>query len=163
MWGSFVCSGDNIDFDSTNATKSMDDAFAPVIEAKIPWAAILGNHDHESSLSRQDVMSYLTKMDYSLSKILDPSMESLLGKAPSQTPIEVNGVGNYYLQVFGPAGSDFENSSALNLYFLDTGEYSKFAHVDGYDWIRANQLLWYQLLAAKLRVRRGGILNFQIG
>lgn len=146
-----VFTGDNIDFDSKNATKSMDEAFQPVIAAKIPWAAILGNHDHESSIPREDVMKYLTQMDYSLSQILNPSMGSLLGQDESQMPVQVNGVGNYYLQVFGPSGSESENTSLLNLYFLDTGEYSKVPSVGGYDWIRANQLLWYQLLAAKLR------------
>lgn len=131
----------------------MTEAFQPVIDAKIPWAAILGNHDHESNLPREEVMTYLSKMDYSLSQVLSPSMESLLGQPASQTPIQVHGVGNYYLQVFGPQGSESDNTSLLNLYFLDTGAYSKFSHVGGYDWIRASQILWYQLLAAKLRVR----------
>jgi hypothetical protein len=144
--------GDNIDFDASNATRSMDEAFQPVIDAKIPWAAVLGNHDHESNLPREAVMNYLTKMEYSLSQVLNPSMESLLGQEGSQAPIQVNGVGNYYLQVLGPQGSESYNTSLLNLYFLDTGAYSNFAHVGGYDWIRASQILWYQLLAAKLRV-----------
>lgn len=145
--------GDNIDFDATNATKSMDEAFAPVIAAKIPWAAILGNHDQESSLPRAEVMAYLTQMDYSLSQILNPTMESLLGKSVDRkAPIEVNGYGNYYLQVFGASGSDSANSSLLNLYFLDSGDYSKFQTVGGYDWIRASQLLWFETLSAKLRV-----------
>lgn len=145
--------GDNIDFDATNAMKSMDEAFAPVIAAKIPWAAILGNHDQESSLPRAEVMTYLTQMDYSLSQILNPTMESLLGKSVDpKAPIEVNGYGNYYLQVFGASGSDSANSSLLNLYFLDSGDYSKFQTVGGYDWIRASQLLWFETLSAKLRV-----------
>ena len=145
--------GDNIDFDATNAMKSMDEAFAPVIAAKIPWAAILGNHDQESSLPRAEVMAYLTQMDYSLSQILNPTMESLLGKSVDpKAPIEVNGYGNYYLQVFGASGSDSANSSLLNLYFLDSGDYSKFQTVGGYDWIRASQLLWFETLSAKLRV-----------
>lgn len=131
----------------------MDEAFQPVIDAKIPWAAILGNHDHESNLPREEVMNYLAKMDYSLSQVLNPSMDSLLGQEGSPMPIQVNGVGNYYLQVLGPQGSESDNTSLLNLYFLDTGAYSNFSHVGGYDWIRASQILWYQLLATKLRVR----------
>lgn len=130
----------------------MDEAFQPVIDAKIPWAAVLGNHDHESNLPREDVMNYLTKMEYSLSQVLNPSMESLLGEEGSQTPIQVNGVGNYYLQVFGPQGLGSDNTSLLNLYFLDTGAYSNVSRVGGYDWIRASQIQWYHLLAAKLRV-----------
>ena len=148
------CAGDNIDGGTTrDAIKSIDQAFAPVIAAKIPWAAVLGNHDQESNLPRAKVMEYLTKMDYSLSEILNPTMESLLGKSIERNaPIEVYGYGNYYLQVFGPLDSDSANTSLLNLYFLDSGDYSKFDTVDGYDWVRASQLLWFETLATKLRV-----------
>ncbi|KAG0589644.1 hypothetical protein KC19_1G036100 [Ceratodon purpureus] len=148
-----VFTGDNIDGGTAaDAIKSMDQAFAPVIAAKIPWAAILGNHDQESNLPRAQVMDYLTKMDYSMSEILNPSMESLLGKNIDHTaPMEVHGYGNYYLQVFGALGSDSANSSLLNLYLLDSGDYSKFDTVGGYDWVRASQLLWFETLATKLR------------
>lgn len=148
-----VFTGDNIDGGAaTDAIKSMDQAFAPVIAAKIPWAAILGNHDQESNLPRAKVMDYLTIMDYSVSEILNPSMETLLGKSiDRKAPIEVHGYGNYYLQVFGALGSDSANSSLLNLYFLDSGDYSKFDTVGGYDWVRASQLLWFETLVTKLR------------
>lgn len=88
--------GDNIDGGTTpNAMKSMDQAFAPVITAKIPWAAVLGNHDQESNLPRAQVMDYLTKMEYSVSEILNPRMEDLLGKSfDRKSPIEVHGYGN---------------------------------------------------------------------
>lgn len=150
----YSCAGDNIDGGTaTDAIKSMDQAFAPVIAAKIPWAAILGNHDQESNLPRAKVMEYLTKMDYSMSEVLNPSMENLLGKSiDRRAPIEVHGYGNYYLQVFGALGTDSANSSLLNLYFLDSGDYSKFDTVGGYDWVRASQLLWFETLATKLRV-----------
>lgn len=156
--------GDNIDGGTaTDATKSMDQAFAPVIAAKIPWAAILGNHDQESNLPRAKVMEYLTRMDYSVSEILNPSMESLLGKsADRRAPIEVHGYGNYYLQVFGALGSESANSSLLNLYFLDSGDYSKFDTVGGYDWVRASQLLWFETLAANLRVNTRALLSFNL-
>lgn len=52
-----VFTGDNIfGFDATDAAKSLDAAFAPAIASGIPWAAVLGNHDQESTLSRQGVM-----------------------------------------------------------------------------------------------------------
>lgn len=150
--------GDNIDGGTaTDAMKSMDQAFAPVIAAKIPWAAVLGNHDQESNLPRAQVMDYLTKMDYSVSEILNPRMEDLLGKSVERrSPIEVHGYGNYYLQVFGALGSESANTSLLNLYFLDSGDYSKFDTVGGYDWVRASQLLWFETLVAFLRVNTRG-------
>lgn len=145
--------GDNIDGSATDAMKSMDQAFSPVIAAKIPWAAVLGNHDQESNLPRAKVMEYLTKMEHSMSEMLNPSMESLLGKSVDRrAPIEVHGFGNYYLQVFGGLDSDSSNSSLLNLYLFDSGDYSKFNTVGGYDWVRASQLLWFETLAAKLKV-----------
>jgi len=152
-----ICSwaGDNIDFDSSNATKSLDEAIAPVIAAKIPWAAILGNHDQESTLSRGEVMSYLTQMDYSLCEVLNPYLQTLLlGKDlnPSAKNMDVYGFGNYYLQVFGALESESENSSLLNLYFLDSGDYAKFREVGGYEWIRSSQLVWFRSLSARLRV-----------
>lgn len=39
-------SGDNI-FMSKEPTRSMEMAFAPVIERGVPWAAVFGNHDDE--------------------------------------------------------------------------------------------------------------------
>lgn len=147
-----VFTGDNIDGSATDAMKSMDQAFSPVIAAKIPWAAVLGNHDQESNLPRAKVMEYLTKMEHSMSEMLNPSMESLLGKSVDRrAPIEVHGFGNYYLQVFGGLDSDSSNSSLLNLYLFDSGDYSKFNTVGGYDWVRASQLLWFETLAAKLK------------
>nr|KJB49670.1 hypothetical protein B456_008G132800 [Gossypium raimondii] len=53
-----IFTGDNIyGFDSKDSAKSMDAAFAPAIAARIPWAAVLGNHDQEGTLSREAYMS----------------------------------------------------------------------------------------------------------
>ncbi|CAN6994045.1 unnamed protein product [Brassica oleracea var. botrytis] len=48
--------GDNIFGSSTtDAAESLLQAIGPAIEYGIPWAAILGNHDQESTLDRQEV------------------------------------------------------------------------------------------------------------
>ncbi|KAF8015120.1 hypothetical protein BT93_H0806 [Corymbia citriodora subsp. variegata] len=54
-----VFTGDNICSDATDAARSLDDAFSPAISASIPWAAVLGNHDQESTLSREGVMKHI--------------------------------------------------------------------------------------------------------
>jgi hypothetical protein len=100
-------------------------------------------------------MSYLTQMDYSLCEVLNPYLQTLLlGKDlnPSTKNMDVYGFGNYYLQVFGALQSESENSSLLNLYFLDSGDYAKFREVGGYEWIRSSQLVWFRSLSAKLQV-----------
>ncbi|RVW85086.1 putative inactive purple acid phosphatase 29 [Vitis vinifera] len=49
-----VFTGDNIfGFDAKDAVASLNAAFAPALSSNIPWAAVLGNHDQESTLSRE--------------------------------------------------------------------------------------------------------------
>ncbi|KAK9741243.1 hypothetical protein RND81_03G091700 [Saponaria officinalis] len=127
-----VFTGDNIfGKDATDATKSMEAAFAPAIESQIPWAAILGNHDQESTLTREDVMKYIVGMNNTLSLLNPAGVEKIAG------------FGNYNLEVAGVQGSLFHNTSILNLFFLDSGDYSKVFFIPGYDWIKSSQKSWF--------------------
>ena len=61
--------GDNIyGSDSADAAKSMDAAIAPAIAMRLPWAAVMGNHDQEGTLSREGVMRHLVGMKNTLSR-----------------------------------------------------------------------------------------------
>ena len=70
---------------------------------------------------------------------------------PSEAHI-IDGFGNYNLEVGGVKGSSFENKSVLNLYFLDSGDYSTVPSISGYGWIKASQQFWFQRTSAKLQV-----------
>lgn len=135
-----VFTGDNIyGFDSTNAATSMNAAFAPAVSSNIPWAAILGNHDQESTLSREGVMEHIVGMKNTLSQLNPPEVHT------------IDGFGNYNLEVSGVEGSSFQNKSVLNLYFLDSGDYSTVPSIPGYGWIKPSQQYWFQRTSAKLR------------
>ncbi|XP_022631779.1 probable inactive purple acid phosphatase 29 isoform X1 [Vigna radiata var. radiata] len=135
-----VFTGDNIfGFDCTDSAKSLEAAFAPAIASNIPWVAVLGNHDQEGTLSREGVMKHIVGMKNTLSKFNPPEAHI------------IDGFGNYNLEVGGVEGSDFENKSVLNLYFLDSGDYSKVSTIFGYDWIKPSQQLWFQRTSAKLK------------
>lgn len=84
-------------------------------------------------------MNYIVGMKHTLSRV-NPESHVM------------DGFGNYNLEVNGVDGSSFQNKSALNLYFLDSGDYSTVASIPGYGWIKPSQQLWFQHTSRKLRV-----------
>lgn len=133
--------GDNIfGFDATNAKNSLNAALGPAVESKVPWAAILGNHDQESNLTREGVMKHIVTLQHTVAQV---------------NPLEAHGIdgfGNYNLEVAGAEGSSIENKSVLNLYLLDSGDYSTDPSILGYDWIKPSQQTWFLQTSLKLKV-----------
>lgn len=135
-----VFTGDNIyGFDAADAAKSLNEAFAPAISSNIPWTAVLGNHDQESDLSREGVMKHIVGLQNTRAQV-NPLDQDV-----------IDGFGNYNLEVSGVEGSGFENKSVLNLYFLDSGDYSTVPSIGGYGWIKPSQQYWFERTSAKLR------------
>lgn len=67
-------------------------------------------------------------------------------------PPEIEGVGNYYIEVLARGHS---THSALTLYLLDTHAYSPDEqHYKGYDWLKKNQIDWFRSTADKLKKQR---------
>nr|GLL43456.1 probable inactive purple acid phosphatase 29 [Ipomoea trifida] len=126
-----VFTGDNIfGRDTRDAAASMNAAFAPAISSNIPWAAVLGNHDQQSTLSRKGVMEHIVGMNNTLSQ-LNPTED-------------IDGFGNYNLEVLGVNGSELANKSVLNLFLLDSGDYSTVPSIPGYGWIKLSQQAWFK-------------------
>ncbi|KFK25759.1 hypothetical protein AALP_AA8G155800 [Arabis alpina] len=136
-----VFTGDNIfGSDAKDAVKSMNDAFAPAIESKIPWVAVLGNHDQESTLTRQGLMNHIVKLPNTLSQV-----------NPPEAAHYIDGFGNYNLQIHGVASSSLQNKSVLNLYFLDSGDFSSLPNLKGYDFITTSQQFWFDRTSKRLQ------------
>lgn len=96
------------------------------IENRVPWAFVFGNHDDEHGLSREEIMEFVSQLDYSL---------SLSG------PQQIAGVGNYILPVFDLQG---KKEVAL-IYCLDSHSYApKKSGVEGYAWLDYSQIHWYR-------------------
>ena len=110
-------------------------AVEPIVERGILWASVFGNHDDESGLSRQALMDVQQSIPCCLS---EPG------------PQDVSGVGNYVLCIQSATG---EKPAAM-LYFLDSNGYAE-TDVEGYGWIRSDQIEWYRNTARDLR-RFGG-------
>ena len=136
-----ICAGDDIfGFDATDDAASMNAAFELAVSSNIPWATVLGNHDQESTFSREGVMKHIVQMKHTLSQLNPPEFE------------DIDGFGNYNLEVSGAEGSSLHNKSVLNLYFLHGGDYSTVSTIFGYGWIKPSQQYWFQRTSKKLRV-----------
>ncbi|KAK1611852.1 hypothetical protein QYE76_035525 [Lolium multiflorum] len=131
--------GDNIFGGSaTDAAESLLRAISPAMEYNVPWAAILGNHDQESTMTREELMTFLSLMDYSVSQVNPPGFL-------------VHGFGNYHVGIHGTFGSEFVNTSLLNLYFLDSGDREVVDGIKTYGWIKESQLAWLSATSRELQ------------
>ena len=122
------------------------------MESGLPWAAIIGNHDQESTMTREELMSLISLMDYSVSQV-NPLVQNPSGQQDKVLLTGIDGFGNYNLSVHGPFGSLLANHSVLNLFFLDSGDRIT---VDGrrtYGYIRESQLDWLRGFSQAQQVR----------
>uniref|UniRef100_L2FD92 Phosphatase dcr2 n=1 Tax=Colletotrichum fructicola (strain Nara gc5) TaxID=1213859 RepID=L2FD92_COLFN len=129
-----VLSGDQVNGESAPDAQSAIFKIASIlIKMKIPYVSIFGNHD-DLTLPRSAQMSILESLPYSLAQA---------------GPDDIEGVGNYYVEILARGKSDH---SALTLYMLDSHAYSpdeKKWH--GYDWIKQNQIDWFKKTAQSLK------------
>ncbi len=98
----------------------------PFIDAEIPWTVILGNHDSEIGITRDEIFEQLEKMPYFVGD-----------KGP-----DLYGCGNYTISVWS---SDNKKVAAV-LYFFDSNDYTN-RKFGGYDWIHFDQINWYRNLS----------------
>ncbi|KAI0398147.1 calcineurin-like phosphoesterase [Xylariaceae sp. FL0594] len=130
-----VLSGDQVNGGTAPDVQSAIFKYAHLlIKNKIPYASIFGNHDDEGPMPRAAQMAIIEQLPYSLS---------------SAGPDDIDGIGNYYIEVLAQGKS---THSALTLYFLDTHSYSPDErHFPGYDWLKPNQIEWFKQTASGLK------------
>nr|POE77594.1 phosphatase dcr2 [Quercus suber] len=131
-----ILSGDQVEGPASPDTLTSIFKFAaPLIERSIPYATIFGNHDDEGSksLSRSAQMSIIENLPYSLSQA---------------GPRELDGVGNYYIEVVAHSGQN----SAITIYLLDSHSLTPDEkHYKGYDWLKPSQIDWFRSTAQGLK------------
>ncbi|MDR2948157.1 MAG: metallophosphoesterase family protein [Prevotella sp.] len=104
--------------------EGLNDVFNPVIDRKIPWAYVFGNHDHEQGMTLQEIMDFVVEKPYCLAQAGDKSLK---------------GIGNYILEVKG-----LDDKIKSVLYFFDSGAYTPIKGLGTYDWLAFNQIEWYK-------------------
>jgi DNA repair exonuclease SbcCD nuclease subunit len=104
-----------------------------LIKREIPYAGIFGNHDDEKTMSRARQMALMESLPFSLSRA---------------GPADIDGIGNYYVEILARSGSH----SAITMYLMDTHAYSPNERkYPGYDWLKPNQIEWFRKTAASLK------------
>lgn len=93
-----VLSGDQVNGDTAPDAQSAIFKFAePFVKRNIPYATILGNHDDEGNLSREEIMKITSILPYSLSEV-GPRLGGVTKDKKGREGRE-GGVGNYYVEV----------------------------------------------------------------
>ncbi|EIW71023.1 hypothetical protein M231_07534 [Tremella mesenterica] len=133
-----VFSGDQLNGQSTSYdARSVLAKFAkPVIDRKIPWTAVFGNHDSEIADDRENQIRLLQSMPYSLVK---------------SGPSSVDGFGNYYIKLHS---SDPSHIHIFTLYFLDSHAYQKVSlpwQKADYDYLKTSQIDWFRNVSSSIK------------
>lgn len=136
-----VFTGDMVWQNDGTTSKALDALFAPVIEKKVPWAYVFGNHDDEADMNRTQIMEYVTQLPYCLAVKGDQYL---------------SGEGNYVLEVKDASGKKISTV----LYCLDSHAYSQLEGVGGYGWFAFDQVDWYRKQsAAYTKLNEGKPMN----
>lgn len=105
-------------------------------ERKIPFGFTFGNHDYENGLSRAQLLDIIKTIPYNLT-------DSTEG---------VSGASNYIL----PIKSSDNKKDEIIIYCLDSHALSQIKGIDGYDYIKFDQVQWYRENSAKYTKQNGG-------
>ncbi len=133
--------GDNTVADGyDNQYTAIEEILAPTIEAGVPFALVFGNHDQEQGVEKEDLLAMYQAIGGELCLTYD-------------TP-DLYGCGNSNLTILSSDGTE----TAFNLWFFDSGSSLRDDEGEwlGYDYVREDQIAWYEETAAELADANGG-------
>lgn len=118
------------------ADKSLKTVLDKLAEYRIPFAITFGNHDDEQGMSRKDLLAIIQKYPMNLTR----------------TEQGLSGVTNFALPVYKHGGT----SLASIIYCFDSHSYSQVEGIKGYDYIKRNQIAWYDAQSKAYQKQNGG-------
>ncbi len=129
-----VFMGDLIN-DCKDLDTSLDRIVKPLQQAGIPFAAVLGNHEHDrgANATAQALISHPNSLCYN-------DDENITGDL------------NYNLTIQA-RNSD---KTAFNLWFIDSNNLCPDKSISTYDWVHKDQIEWYERKAQELKEQNGG-------
>lgn len=107
-------------------------------ESKTPWLVLMGNHDAELSLTREEIYQLLQGKEYYTTE---------------KRNIDKFKIGDFILNI----KSSDESKDVAVIYCLDSGDYpEETLHHGKYDWIHFDQIAWYRKYSQLFTDKNGG-------
>lgn len=94
-----ICAASRDDIGMESFKRQFERLIAPVVERKIPFATIMGNHDHDSGLEEEQTEIFVNT-EYCVTRRCDE---------------DITGYSNYYIPILGKSGKP-----EFNLWFMDS-------------------------------------------
>ena len=137
-----VFDGDNI---MTEDVRAYEQLLYPLTERDIPFTLVFGNHDPErENFTAEQQLAEYQKYEGCLAYDADPAL---------------HGCGNHNLLIYSSKGNDI----AFNLWMFDSGSsLRENGEWLGYDWVRADQIEWYNNTRDAITEANGGKLVYSI-
>lgn len=131
-----VFTGDNVLTPKLEYWRKLVD---PMVKKGIPWAAVMGNHDHEKTGKTGSELISLVR--------------SLPGSLAQHGPDELGGGGNYILLV----KSATTQQAKAAIYLMDSGEYAPNESLGHYAWFTFSQVAWFRQQSRTLTEANGNV------
>ncbi len=120
--------------------KAIDEMVAPIVDRDIPFTLVFGNHDDQDGLTREMQLREFQKYEECVAYDAVP---------------ELHGVATHNLPILSSDGK----KTAFNLWMFDSGSYYFEDGVElGYDWVREDQIEWYNSVRNEMTKENGGNL-----
>lgn len=128
-----------------NQKKAIEVITEPCVSRDVPYAIVFGNHDQEQGVTKEKLLEIYQSFGC-LTTDADPA---------------IYGCGSCNLPILSSDGT----KTAFNLWLMDSGSRNPDKSVGGYDYVRKDQIEWYEKTAAALKAENGGetvpSINFQ--
>ncbi len=120
--------------------RAIDEMVAPVVDRDIPFTLVFGNHDDQDGLTKEMQLLEFQKYEECVAYDAVP---------------ELHGVATHNLPILSSDGK----KTAFNLWMFDSGTYYFEDGVElGYDWVREDQIEWYNSVRDEMTKENGGNL-----
>lgn len=131
------CHGKQCKEDPEGFEKTVRAVCKPILDRKIPVAAIMGNHEHDHDCDKEIVDTY-------------GKIEGMIMR--NDAPDDVSGAANFKELIYSSDGT----RPLFCLWFIDSNNLAEDRALSNYDFVHTNQIKWFESESAKLKELNGG-------